>query len=223
MFFGNLTTLPHLYNSQIRSMPLKKFQQEYPNDLQTGVLEQIRERYAALAEAAKHPQLALGKRAAEPGTVLRTVRAKRAPVPSKMANLIDVEENSSVFSDIVNKPTQLDGLLPAPQMTLDPASSFNGLPLQTPMPFIGAPVALPVTLLAQKRAGARTKAVAAPEAAVITTADGKQWALGRDGVVAVPETHRAEVTELLAAQFEFLAAALGKTVFAGRGNRKRMR
>ena len=96
--------------------------------------------------------------------------------------------------------------------------TFNGMPLQTPMPFPGAAVPTAVTMLTQQRGG-RTKAPAAPDAAVITTADGKQWALGKGGMAGIPETHRAEVTELLAAQFEFLAAALGKTVFQRQGVR----
>jgi hypothetical protein len=82
---------------------------------------------------------------------------------------------------------------------------------------------MPITLLTQKRGGGRTKAAAAPDAAVITTADGKQWALGKNGVDAIPESHRSEVAELLTAQFEFLAAALGKTIFAGRGGGSRKR
>lgn len=51
-------------------------------------------------------------------------------------------------------------------------------------------------------------------------ADGKQWALGAEGVAGVPDSHRQEVTDLLTAQFNFFAAALGKTVFQ-RGGRKR--
>lgn len=51
---------------------------------------------------------------------------------------------------------------------------FQGMPLQTPMPFAGEAMALPITLLTQKRGG-RTKAAAAPEAAVITTAGGTGW------------------------------------------------
>ena len=51
-------------------------------------------------------------------------------------------------------------------------------------------------------------------------ADGKQWALGAEGVAGVPESHRQEVTDLLTAQFNFFAAALGKTVFQ-RGGRRR--
>ena len=52
---------------------------------------------------------------------------------------------------------------------------FMGMPLQTPMPFAGEALAVPITLFTQKRGGggggrARTKAVAAPDAAVITTA-----------------------------------------------------
>ncbi len=53
---------------------------------------------------------------------------------------------------------------------------------------------------------------------VLFCADGQQWALGKQGLESIPETHRQEVQELLTAQFEFFAAALGKTVFA-RGKR----
>jgi hypothetical protein len=75
-------------------------------------------------------------------------------------------------------------------------------------------------MLTQKRGG-RTKAAAAPDAAVVTTSDGMQWALGKDGMAAIPESHRAEVAEMLSAQFNFLAAALGKTVFDRPGGPKK--
>lgn len=135
------------------------------------------------------------------------------------------------------------------------------------MPFQGEAVALPITMLTQKRGG-RTKAAPAPEAMVIQTsgelpllasrhdlcsgaaallvwkctcfyapashaecvsitflrADGQQWALGAEGVSGIPESHRREVTDLLTAQFNFFAAALGKTVFerdTKRGGRRR--
>ena len=93
------------------------------------------------------------------------------------------------------------------------------MPLQTPMPFVGEAVALPITILTQKRGG-KTKVAPAPEAAIITTADGKRWALGADGVGGIPESHRQEVNDLLTAQFAFFAAALGKTVFQ-RASRRR--
>jgi hypothetical protein len=93
------------------------------------------------------------------------------------------------------------------------------MPLQTPMPFAGEAVALPITIFTQKHGG-RTKAAPVPEAAIITTADGKQWALGSEGINAIPDTHRQEVSDLLTAQFNFFAAALGKTVFQ-RGGRRR--
>jgi hypothetical protein len=99
---------------------------------------------------------------------------------------------------------------------------FNGRPLATPMPFAGEAVPVPVTMLAQCRGGGRgAVGPAAPDAAVVTTSDGQQWALGKEGVAAIPETHRKEVAEMLAAQFEFLAAALGKTVFARPGGGRR--
>ncbi len=87
------------------------------------------------------------------------------------------------------------------------------------MPFMGEAVALPITVVTQKHGG-RTKAAPVPEAAIITTADGKQWALGSEGINAIPDTHRQEVSDLLTAQFNFFAAALGKTVFH-RGGRRR--
>lgn len=63
-----------------------------------------------------------------------------------------------------------------------------------------------------------------PYPATATIADGKQWALGAEGIKGVPETHRQEVSDLLTAQFNFFAAALGKTVFqrdTTRGSRRR--
>lgn len=52
-------------------------------------------------------------------------------------------------------------------------------------------------------------------------ADGKQWALGADGVAGIPESHRQEVMDALEAQFAFFAAALGKTVFSRDSRRGR--
>lgn len=89
-------------------------------------------------------------------------------------------------------------------------NEFNGVPLQTPMPFAGAAVAMPITMLVQSKRGARTKAANDPSAAVVTTKDGKQWALGAEGLQGIPESHRAEVAELLSSQFRFLASALGQ-------------
>lgn len=234
---------PLLPYPQMRTMPLKKFQEEYPSDFQSGALEEIRERYAAMAEAAKQaPLTTRGKRGAEPPTVMRTVRAKRtqdplqmkqprvfarqlgpsssslAPVPEAENVVARNEEEEKEEEDENDAVAPLNGNLPAPPV---PRQTFNGLPLQTPMPFAGAAVPVPVTMLAQKRAGARTKAVAAPDAAIITTADGKQWALGKEGIASIPDSHKAEVEELLSAQFSFLAAALGKTVFEGRGRKRR--
>lgn len=68
-------------------MRLSEFQAAYPGDFQAGALEEIRERCAAMAAAvAAAPVPATGrggrttaKRAAEPETVLRTVRARRGP------------------------------------------------------------------------------------------------------------------------------------------------
>ena len=52
-------------------------------------------------------------------------------------------------------------------------------------------------------------------------ADGKQWALGAEGVQSIPDSHRQEVSDLLTAQFNFFAAALGKTVFQRGGGKAR--
>jgi hypothetical protein len=68
-------------------MQLADFQKAYPGDFKAGALEEIRERYAAMAAAAAAqpaPATSRGtrtaaKRAAEPATVLRTVRARRGP------------------------------------------------------------------------------------------------------------------------------------------------
>ena len=214
-FFFPHRLFPHLFtpqqtNKQTREMPLKEFQERYPEDFKTGALHEIRQRYAAMAEAVTqqhthtHAPRTTGvggmkKRSAiaEPATALRTVKTRRT------ASVI-------VPTDHHHHHQQQQKV-------------FNGLPLQTPLPFAGATAtAMPITMLTQKRGG-RTKASAAaaavPEAAVVTTNDGKTWALDQQGVGGIPESHRAEVTDMLMRQFEFLVAALGKTVFGGRGRR----
>ena len=92
-------------------------------------------------------------------------------------------------------------------------STYNGVPLQTPMPFAGVAVPMPVQMLTVqahgKRAGGRTKASRnAPQAAVVTTKDGKQWAIGASGLGGIPETHRQEVADMLKSQWAFLQDAL---------------
>lgn len=241
-------------------MPLKQFQEKYPDDFKTGALQEIRQRYAAMAEAAqqaipstaaKGTKVGMKRAAAEPITVLKTVKTRRtasalmpswgagapaaaaaaapiaaaaAPAPRRAARAgpmdftiaeEDEEEHPAPGPSSARDNQLLAGNIPSKQ-------AFNGLPLQTPLPFAGSAMPLPVTMLTQKRGG-RTKAVAAPDAAVVTTADGMQWALGKDGMAAIPESHRAEVAEMLSAQFNFLAAALGKTVFdrpGGRGSKR---
>lgn len=100
------------------------------------------------------------------------------------------------------------------RMKVDPegvTGSFNGVPLQTPMPFAGKAMPMPVTMLVQEgKRGGKTKASQEPRAAVVTTKDGKQWALGANGLADIPESHRREVSDLLSSQFAFLASALGK-------------
>lgn len=95
-------------------------------------------------------------------------------------------------------------------------SYYNGRPLQTPMPFAGKAVPIPVTMLTVqqqgKRAGGKTKASRdEPRAAVVTTSDGKQWAIGSRGLQDIPETHRQEVADMLSLQFAFLRDALKET------------
>ena len=237
---------------QTRDMPLKQFQEKYPDDFKTGALQEIRQRYAAMAEAAqqsipstagKGSRVGTKRAAAEPITVLKTVKTRRtasalmpswgtgapaaapaaAPAPRRNVRPMEpsiAEENEEEHP--APGPSSLqEAHLPAGKIPTKHA--FNGVPLQTPLPFAGSAMPLPVTMLTQKRGG-RTKAAAAPDAAVVTTADGMQWALGKDGMAAIPESHRAEVAEMLSAQFNFLAAALGKTVFdrpGGRGASKR--
>ncbi|KAI3438316.1 hypothetical protein D9Q98_000750 [Chlorella vulgaris] len=245
-----------------RAMQLSEFQAAYPGDFQAGALEEIRVRCAAMAAAAAAvPVPATGrltrttaKRAAEPATVLRTVRARRGPVapPPKFsegpaasgappagplaaaaeadtASRRGTRSRVAVMEDASGEQQQQHAQPPTSRRSTTAAARpagggvFGGMPLQTPMPFAGEAVAMPITLLTQKRGG-RSKAAPQPEAAVITTADGKQWALGAEGVSAIPDSHRQEVSDLLTAQFNFFAAALGKTVFqrdTTRGTRKR--
>lgn len=234
-------------------MPLKQFQEKYPDDFKTGALQEIRQRYAAMAEAAQQaiPSTAakgtrsrVKRAAAEPITVLKTVKTRRtasalmpswgaggasaagaAPAPRRNARPAPMEPSIAEDEEEEHPAPGLsfqENKLPVALDMLPSKQAFNGLPLQTPLPFAGFAMPLPVTMLTQKRGG-RTKAVAAPDAAVVTTADGMQWALGKDGMAAIPESHRAEVAEMLSAQFNFLAAALGKTVFdrpGGRGSKK---
>ena len=96
-------------------------------------------------------------------------------------------------------------------------SYYNGKPLQTPMPFTGKAVPMPVTMLTMqqqgKRAGGKTKASRdEPRAAIVTTKDGKQWAIGSRGLEDIPESHRQEVADMLSSQFAFLRDALKTTL-----------
>lgn len=96
-------------------------------------------------------------------------------------------------------------------------SYYNGKPLQTPMPFAGKAVPMPVTMLTMqqqgKRAGGKTKASRdEPRAAIVTTKDGKQWAIGTRGLDDIPESHRQEVADMLSSQFAFLRDALKTTL-----------
>ncbi|GAB4818741.1 hypothetical protein N2152v2_005787 [Parachlorella kessleri] len=211
-----------------RDMPLAEFKKQYPQDFQTGALAQIGQKFAAMKEEIEAKQAPTGrvtrtavKRAAEPETVLRTTRRRAAAQPAAFDNpgTAAVEGGRKGRSQAA-----ADGFAAAPLvMEAAPAAgtaargNFNGRPLQTPMPFAGEAMQAAVTLLTQRRGG-RTRGAAATDAAVITTSDGQQWAVGKQGLSSIPESHRGEVQELLNAQFEFFAAALGKTVFA-RGRR----
>lgn len=230
---------------QTRDMPLREFQEKYPEDFKSGALKEIKERYSAMAEAAQQSvpiALANGrKRGAEPVTVLRTVRARRGAMAGNVLQDVnrsiseenqvatqsefDITNKSETNSKMVQMHAETHGSHPQLGSISEDAEPtvFNAMPLQTPLPFSGAAMALPVTMVAQSRGG-RTKAAPAPDAIVISTADGKQWALGKDGLEGIPESHRAEVAEMLQNQFQFLSAALGKTVFqrpGGRATRRR--
>lgn len=204
---------------QIRQMPLKDFRANYPDDYKSGALEEIRLRYAKLAEevAQQHRNFpaALQTGAArtarkrgivpEPATVLHTVKSRRVepagrvglrgdaePQPRSEAEVeMKVEARTNCNSnEQVNHPTQ--------------RHMFNGLPLETPMPFTGAAVPIPMTMVTQRRGG-RIPATALPDAVILETADGKKWAVGKDGLSSIPETHRAEVMELIKNQAQFWA------------------
>lgn len=220
----------HLPGLQIRNMPLADFERQYPDDLKSGALEEIRARYVALAaEAATSlPATTATKRGrSEVPTALRTVRPRRGaaaagpviPPPKFADNGVPAAAAGKrhgagpVADDLCTYQQQHKQFAGRPA----PSTLFHGLPLQTPMPFAGEAVPVPVTLLTQKRGG-RMRSAAAPDAAIITTADGKQWAVSAAGTEAIPDSHRNEVESLLNAQFEFIAAALGKTVFS-RGRR----
>jgi len=217
---------------QTRELSLKDFQEKYPDDFKTGALQEIRQRYAAMAEAAQQavpPVTGRGlKRVAEPVTVLRTVKARRtvntgplfqndALPPAATTRRAARGQGEAVERTVARAASSAS---PRNTENLEAPQVFNGRPLQTPMPFAGHALPIPVTMLA-KKGGGRTKAAPVPDAAVVTTADGMQWALGKEGVAAIPESHRTEVAELLSAQFNFLAEALGRTVFDRQGGRGR--
>ena len=224
---------------QTQGMKLKDFQEKYPEDFKTGAMLEIKQRFAAMADAVQQavPHTGARKRAMEPPTVMQTVKARRtggalmraplagapaAPAAARRGTRGLPEPEDAGPSENLPESDAAPQMGPPENRPAPRAGVFNGLPLQTPMPFAGQAQPMPVTMLTQKRGG-RTKAVAEPSAAVVTTADGMQWALGKDGVAGIPETHRAEIAELLSAQFNFLAAALGRTVFdrpAGRGGRR---
>jgi hypothetical protein len=211
-------------------MPLKVLQEKFPGDFTAAAMQEIRERYGEmqrqLAEKATAAALAAGpggraaKRGREPDTVLHTVRAAPRGVPAVPPPRFDALP-AAAAAPPASPPKFADAPAAAPvaPMAMPPpavprpkpvpaAGSFNGVPLQTPMPFAGAPIPLPVTLLAQRKPGGRTRAAPAPDAAVVTTADGQQFAVGRGGVGGVPASHRAEVADLMRQQLEFFAAAL---------------
>ena len=230
---------------QTRDMPLKEFQEKYPEDFKSGALKEIRARYAAMAEEAQQrvPSTTMAKsrkRAVEPATVLRTVRARRgALLGPSAAEILDggasetIHENDQLNAGVstrsefsrrkrhaqeAEKEEKPSEAITTGEVGLDSVpelyqpKKFNSLPLQTPLPFSGAAMPLPVTMVTQKKRGGRTKAAPAPDAIIVATADGKQWALGKEGVEGIPETHRSEVADMLQQQFQFLSAALGKTV-----------
>ena len=168
---------------QIRQMPLKEFRANYPDDYKSGALEEIRQRYAKLAEevAQQHRDFptALGfgtaqttrKRgnAPEPATVLHTVKSRRVEAAGRLGLRGDAElqpksevevkaRTNRNSNEQVNHPTQ--------------RHMFNGLPLETPMPFAGAAIPIPMTMVTQRRGG-RIPATALPDAVILETADGK--------------------------------------------------
>ena len=231
-------------------MPLKEFQEKYPDDFKTGALQEIRQRYAAMAEAAQqaHPATAARgkqttkKRAGEPFTVLQTVKARRTgaalmpsweaapPAPAAVPRADNHNEETQQEEQIMQEaaaPSETNQPVVENQQPAAVGTSrhaYNGLPLQTPMPFAGPAVPIPITMLTQKRGGRTNAAAYAPDAVIVTTSDGKQWAIGKGGVAEVPDSHRAEVSDLLTKQFDFLLGALNKTVFerpAGRKSKKK--
>jgi hypothetical protein len=136
----------------------------------------------------------------------RLVRLPKSVKRMRVKDVLDVEE------DVHASPPKKQHLEDRHQDEQETSSlTYNGLPLQTPMPFAGKPVPLnQITMLTVqhqgKRAGGKTKASREePRAAVVTTKDGKQWAVGGPGgLKAIPESHRKEVMDILSSQFAFL-------------------
>lgn len=228
-----------LHTMQTRDMRVSEFLAKYPKDFKTDAIQEIRQRFAAMAdEAAKAIPPATKKRTAETNpSPKRSIRPKNTHshdeevIHQSLPRLKDKEHKEQLpepAGAVVQPavfPPQKSGaqfheqkeppcVKPQSQQQhpTNKSSSFNGLPLQTPMPFAGEAIPLPFTMIAQKR-GARTRAAPAPDAAVITTADGMQWAVGKEGMASIPESHKAEIQGILNDQVSFLMTALGKTVF----------
>jgi hypothetical protein len=146
------------------------------------------------------------------------------PVATGTQTTDDKALKNNVEEDDAGQGTALDALSPPVEFTraksrvaegasAHSATTYNGIPLQTPMPFTGKAIPLPVQMLTVqqqgKKAGGKTKATRdAPQAAIVTTKDGKQWAVGMNGLSDIPESHRQEVADYLTSQFSFLQDAL---------------
>ena len=135
----------------------------------------------------------------------RLVRLPKSVKRMRVKDVLDAEEDAPA------SPSKRQHVEVVQEEQGTSSLTYNGLPLQTPMPFAGKPVPLnQITMLTVqhqgKRAGGKTKASREePRAAVITTKDGKQWAVGGPGgLKAIPESHRKEVMDILSSQFAFL-------------------
>ncbi|KAK2080483.1 hypothetical protein QBZ16_000336 [Prototheca wickerhamii] len=178
----------------VRSMTLAKLQETMPDDYSAAGLKQIHEKLASLAAPVLPPAT---------GRVRATTARKRAAV---------------------EPPTVLRtaGRPPAPRPAAKPAgaagSTFNGMPLATPLPFAGPAVELPTTFVTEQKKSRFTRAAAQPSAVVLRAPNGSAYAVSSaEDIEELPGAEAQALVDMLRSQREFLDRLLAKTVTTRRG------
>lgn len=221
---------------QVRSMTLARLKEELPDDYSAAGLKQIQEKLASLAAPVLAPSTrsratTARKRAApEPQTVLRTVQTRRMAARAAVAVQEDdaSQENECAAPEAAATAGPPRPPLP-PKATRGAASkaaskppnnstSFNGVPLATPLPFAGPAMELPVTFVTEQKKARFTRAAAPPSAVVIKAPNGASYAVSTaEDLQDLPGQDAEALVDMLRSQREFLDKLLAKTVTTRRG------